>query len=206
MALSLPQLAQAETEFSVYLGFQGALGSDVSGDDGAGNEFNFSADWDGNSFQAPPYYGLRGTYWLNEHWGLGAEFTHAKTYASDGTLADSGFERLEFTDGLNILTANAMRRFPSDQKFTPYLGLGVGVAIPHVEVTPPGGADTFEYQLTGFAARAIAGVSYDFSDRWSVFGEYNGTFSMNEADLVGGGTLETNIMTNAVNVGTSFSF
>lgn len=202
----MPQALQAETELSVYTGFQGAFSSDVSGDDGAGGDFDFSADWDGKPIAMPPYYGLRGTYWVNDNWGFGAEFTHTKVYASDETLADSGFETLEFSDGLNILTANAMRRFPNDTRVTPYLGFGLGVAIPHVEATPPGGAETFEYQMTGVAARAVAGASYKLNDRWAVFGEYNGTYSANEADLVGGGTLKTNILTNAVNIGTSFSF
>jgi lipid A oxidase len=39
-----------------------------------------------------------------------------------------------------------------------------------------------------------------------VFGEYKGTYSSNEAELSGGGSLETDIVTNAFNVGVSFRF
>ena len=39
-----------------------------------------------------------------------------------------------------------------------------------------------------------------------VFGEYKGTYSVNEADLTNGGTLKSDIVTNAINVGVSFSF
>lgn len=198
--------AQAETELNFYLGYQTAPHSVVEGDDGAGTPFRFTAEWEGKSFEMPPYYGLRGTYWMENNWGFGAEFTHNKVYASDQTLADSGFASLEFTDGINVLTANVMRRFPGDRRWTPYLGFGAGVVLPHVEATPPGAAETFEYQFAGFAARAIAGVSYSLTDRWSVFGEYNGTISFIDADLVGGGSLETTLITNALNVGVGFSF
>ena len=78
--------------------------------------------------------------------------------------------------------------------------------MPHVESQTTGGAKTFEYQITGPAAAIAAGVKYDINDRWGIFGEYKGTYSMNEASLTGGGTLKTNIVTNALNLGVSFSF
>jgi lipid A oxidase len=66
LAASLaPFTARAESEFSVYLGFQEASHSRVEGDDGAGNDFSFLAAWEGRSFQMPPYWGLRGTYWVD---------------------------------------------------------------------------------------------------------------------------------------------
>ena len=40
----------------------------------------------------------------------------------------------------------------------------------------------------------------------SLFGEYKFTYSQSEADFNGGGTLNTDIITNALNVGVSFSF
>ena len=52
----------------------------------------------------------------------------------------------------------------------------------------------------------MAGASYEVTDSVSVFGEYKGTYSQNEADLVGGGTLESDIVTNALNLGVSFNF
>lgn len=198
--------AQAETELNVYLGYQTAPHSVVEGDNGAGADFSFTAEWDSKPFAMPPYYGVRATYWMANNWGFGGEFTHNKVYATDTTLADNGFSTLEFTDGINVFTANVMRRFPGDRRWTPYLGLGAGFAIPHVEATPPGAPETYEYQFTGFAARAIAGVSYSFTDRWSVFGEYNGTYSMHDADLVGGGSLQTSLITNSLNFGVGFSF
>jgi len=199
--------AHAETELSFYGGMQSAPHSRVHGNDPGGiGAFDFTAGWEGRSFDAPPYYGIRATWWTSPDYGWGIELNHAKVYSDDATRAASGFSVLEFTDGLNILTVNGWRRFPgTGWGFTPYVGAGVGVSVPHVEVTSTGGS-VFEYQLTGPAVQWVAGASYPLGDNWSVFGEYKGTYSMNKADLGSGGALETNIITNALNVGVSFGF
>lgn len=199
--------ARAEFELSLFTGYQTAPHSVVKGDDPSGiGDFDFTAGWEGRSNEMPPYWGVRGTWWKSDVLGFGLEFNHAKVYADDDTLSDNNFETLEFTDGLNILTANVMRRFPGEARaWTPYVGAGVGISVPHVEVETTGD-DTFEYQFAGPAVTWIAGVSYPLSDRWNVFGEYKGTYSQNNVDLKGGGELETNIVTNALNVGVSFDF
>lgn len=202
------QRAAAEVELSFYSGLQTAPHSIVSvTDDPTLGDTEFSAKWNGRSFAMPPYYGLRGTWWRTDSFGWGLEFTHDKVYADDATRADNGFNRLEFTDGLNILTLNAVKRWPDRLgRLTPYAGAGLGIAVPHVDIEPAGGPHTWEYQLTGPAARWFAGVRYDLNDRWSLFGEYQGTYSMNTVALDDGGTLKTNIVTNALNIGVSFGF
>lgn len=212
LALSLLALltavpAAAEFELSVYTGVQTSPHSNVKGNepDGLGT-FNFTAAWEGKSGEMPPYYGIRGTWWQPNNWGYGVEFNHAKVYADGKTKSENGFDRLEFTDGLNLLTVNVFRRFPlQTSRFLPYLGAGLGVAVPHVDVKTEN-STTFEYQYTGPAVQWVAGVSYPVSDRWSVFGEYKGSYSQNSADLDGGGKIETNIVTNALNLGVSFNF
>ncbi|SLN09960.1 hypothetical protein AQS8620_00008 [Aquimixticola soesokkakensis] len=208
LALCTPLVATAETELSVYTGYQTAPHSVVTVDDSSGST-EFTAGWDGKSFEMPPYYGLRATYWLPNEWGFGAEFTHDKVYANDDTRAANGYDVLEFTDGLNILTANVMRRWTDAfMGLTPYVGAGLGIAVPHVEVQKTGGVKTYGYQYTGPAVRLTAGVKYDITETWGVFGEYQGTYSMNKADLDSGAgdTLETNIITNALNFGVSYRF
>ncbi len=197
----------AQTELSFYGGFQTAPHSRVSGDDPGGiGAFDFVAAWEGRSFTLPPYYGVRLTWWQSATLGWGLDFSHDKIYASDATLVDNGLSILEFTDGLNILTLNAYRRWPNLVRvFTPYVGAGLGVSIPHVEFDS-GAGKTFEYQLGGPAVAVIAGASYPLNDRWSVFGEYKATFSVNRLELVGGGTLNTNIITNSFNLGASLGF
>lgn len=204
--IAFPGLAVAEVELSFYGGAQSAPHSDVfiSGDPGY-PERTFIA-WEGRSFEAPPYYGIRATIWNSPEFGYGLDFTHAKVYPAEGELDGTPFETLEFTDGINTLTVNAYRRW--DAAFgnvSPYVGGGVGLSIPHVEVSN-GQTETYGYQITGPAATVIAGASMPINDRFSVFSEYKFTYTQNTADLDGGGTLETDIITNAVNVGVSFNF
>lgn len=206
--LALPLPALAEVELSFYGGWQTAPHSDVSiRGDGAIGDRDFTAAWDGRSFEAPPYYGLRATWWRSETLGFGIDLNHAKVYADAETLAEAGLDHLEFSDGLNILTVNAYRRWDEALGgLTPYVGGGIGIAFPHVEVRAPGATETWGYQVTGPAVTWMAGVSYPINDDWSVFGEYKGTWSQNSADLADGGTLETDVITNALNLGVSFSF
>jgi lipid A oxidase len=207
----LPLSAAAEMELSVYGGWQTSPHSNVAIRDplleGAGVNPDFTAGWEGRSFDMPPYYGVRATWWRTETLGFGLEINHAKVYADGATLATSGLDVLEFTDGLNIVTVNAMRRWPDAfGDITPYVGGGIGVSVPHVEVEVAGQPSTFGYQVTGPAVTWIAGASYPITNSWSVFGEYKGTYSQNTADLDSGGTLETDIVTNALNLGLSFRF
>lgn len=204
--LFAPTLAFAQVELSFYGGVQSAPASDVSvRNDPVIDDQDFTQSWEGRSFSAPIYYGIRATRWQSPTFGYGLDFAHNKIYPKDDEKAD-GFDVLEFTDGLNTLTVNAYRRWPNLLgDVSPYVGGGVGVSIPHVEVTS-GTSRTFGYQVTGPAATWIAGASYPIDEQWSVFGEYKGTFSSNTADLDSGGTLATDVFTNAVNVGVSFNF
>ena len=202
-----PAIARAEVELSFYGGVQSAPHSvvTVTGDPLIPDE-EFTAGWDGLSFAAPPHYGIRATWWQDSNYGFGVELNHAKVYADAETRAANGYDVLEFTDGLNILTVNGFRRWQDGfAGFTPYLGAGIGVSVPHVEVTK-NGSETFGYQLTGPAVAWMAGATYPINDRWSVFGEYKGTYSINSADLDSGGTLESNIITNSINFGIGFNF
>jgi lipid A oxidase len=206
---TVPLSAQADTELSFYGGYQTAPHSVITGNDPEATWTNeFTAGFEGKSFEAPPYYGVRATRWNSNNWGWGAEFTHSKVYADDETRATNGYDRFELTDGLNIFTVNMMRRWPGQwgEKLTPYVGGGVGFAMPHVDIQATGGSHTFGYQLTGPAIRATAGVNYSLSDHWGAFAEYQGTFSAHNIDLDNGGSLETKIITNALNLGVSYSF
>jgi lipid A oxidase len=205
--MSAPAMACAEVELSFYGGSQSAPHSvvTVTGDPLIADE-EFTAGWEGLSFTAPPQYGIRATWWQDSNYGFGVELNHAKVYADDATRAANGYDVLEFTDGLNILTVNGFRRWQDAfAGLTPYLGGGIGISVPHVEVTK-NGSDTFGYQLGGPAVAWMAGATYPINDRWSVFGEYKGTYSMNSVDLDSGGTLETNIITNSINIGVGLNF
>ncbi len=202
--LAAPTAALAQVELSFYTGAQSAASSDVSIRDPLIGVDAFVLEWDGRSFEAPVYYGMRATKWRSATFGFGLDFAHNKVYATDATLP-ADYDQLELTDGLNTLTVNAYRRWEAMGGIAPYVGGGVGVAVPHVEVTN-NDSQTSGYQLTGPAATWMAGASMPLNDQWSVFGEYKGTFSANKANLDSGGTLETDVVTTALNVGVSFNF
>ncbi len=200
-----PALAQVELSF--YGGYQTAPHSTVTiTGDSVVPDTSIAAGWDGRSFDNPMHLGARLTWWQSDTFGYGLDVDHNKVYADAETLAATGFEHFEFSDGINIITLNAYRRFPGAfGALTPYVGGGVGISVPHVELTD-GDSRTFEYQFGGPAVAWMAGASYAVNDDWSVFGEYKGTYSLNDLDLAGGGTLETDIITNAINFGVSYSF
>lgn len=204
--LATPLAAQAaDFSLSVYGGYQTAPHSSVSGNDGV-DTFDFTTGWEGKSFDMPPYYGVRGTYWVSETFGWIADFTHSKVYADEDDMADNGFTTLEFTDGLNNLTVGPIWRWPGAwDKFTPYASVSAGIIIPHVEVTTDN-TDTLEYQIAGPTIALVLGASYELNDRWDLFTEYKGSYSQLDVDLDGGGNLESDIITNALNFGVTYKF
>ena len=200
-------MAAAEFQFSAYGGWQTAPHSLVTVT--GLNPDSFTAGWEGRSFETPPYYGFRGTYWFNQapQWGVSLDFTHAKVYADSETFRNDipTWSRFEFSDGINFLTLNAMRRFQKWNGFEPYIGLGAGLSIPHVEVTRPSGT-TFEYQIGGAAFQGQIGANYYVTDWLSVFGEYQLVYGMNNLTIDNGDKLEVNILTNAIVGGISVHF
>ncbi|WP_306114827.1 MULTISPECIES: outer membrane protein [unclassified Roseovarius] len=210
--------AAAEMELSLYVGVQSVQGGSGSGTFPGGAPVNRSFNWEGRPLENPYYYGGRAMWWTQKNLGFGIEGTHTKAYASDADLVAIGASSFELSDGHNIITANIMKRWPGafgNQSFTPYVGAGAGVAIPHVDVTVNGASNrTFGYETTGPALRGIAGIKYDINERWALFSEYQFTWSDNDltidADpLVPGqlpGKISTEILTHAVNFGISYSF
>ena len=154
----------------------------------------------------PPYYGVRATWWRDANLGFGAEFTHSKVYLDDDDRDALGFDGFELTDGLNVLTANVMYRWPDmNPRITPYVGGGIGFTFPHVDADI-GNSDTYGFQIGGPAVRVLAGAQFGLTDRTALFAEYQFTASSNDLDLDGGGSAETVVKTNALNLGVSFTF
>ena len=201
-----PNVNAQSLEIGVYGGIQSSPHSRISGKHSAsGAQYTELVGWEGKSLDAPIYYGIRTTFWRKEKLGYGAEFTHTKAYAPSNALQNAGFDRLEFTDGHNIITFNINRRWELGE-FKTYSLVGLGIAMPHVDALPSGGLHTFEYQYTGPAARAAVGLSRKLNDDFSIFTEYQFTASDNKVSLRNGGTLNTKLLTNALNVGVSYNF
>lgn len=208
--------AAAELELSFYIGWQEVDGSTVSGTLPGGAPVNRNVSWDGDSFDAPYYYGGRAIWWTESNWGFGVEGTHAKAYASNADRAALGLTRFELSDGHNIFTINAMKRWPGSfgaGRLTPYLGGGIGIAVPHVDIAVIGApTQTLGFEHTGFAVRGLAGLKYDVTEKWAIFGEYQFTWSDNDITVDAfmpaqtPGSFKTEILTHAINFGISYSF
>lgn len=159
-------------------------------------------DWQGKPFDDPIYYGARVARWfVNSSLGGMVDFTHSKAYAPlDQKAKLSGnkegrplppeaiigdlFHKLEFTHGHNMLTLNVLWRLPSLGSFiNPYVGIGLGAALPHTEVQLKGtGKRTYEYQYVGPAGQLLIGVEVRVP-RLSYFVEYKFTSSSYRAPL-----------------------
>jgi lipid A oxidase len=204
---SLP--AFAETQISVYGGINGNFDSSVSVNAPGVND-DRTVSWEGGAFDMPPYWGVRGTYWLSKtsNWGFAIDFTHTKATAEINFAADPTYDRLEFTDGNNLLMFEVLYRFNPMMNGTlvPYVGAGAGVTIPHVEVTLNTGSKTYEYQLAGLAARILAGLEYKLNESWSLFTEAKLSYSHISADLHGGGSLETDLWSPELAIGLTYRF
>lgn len=164
-----------------------------------------SVDWLTKPWIDPIYYGVRIAGWSGRApFGAMLDFTHSKTIANlenvetfDGTkngapMTASGklgdtFKRLEFSHGHNILTFNGLYRLPiATERIRPYVGLGLGVNIPHTEIWLAGDAKrTYEYQLAGPATQGLIGLEIRLPRETSVFLEYKFSFSWYEAPITG---------------------
>ena len=209
LSLAAPAVA-AEREISIYTGHQSLPHSQLKGFNPAPGPnfgpFSKHTKWEGKPFVMPPYYGARAMWWRESGLGFGIEYTHTKAYASAADKAALGFNRLEFSDGHNVITANIAKRWDNKWgNFTPYVGAGVGIAMPHVDAND-GVNRTFGFQYAGPAIRLTAGAKYDINARWAAFADYQFTASWNDVDLTGGGFLSTRLFTNAFNVGVSLKF
>lgn len=231
-ATGQPGDARAEVQVGAYGGWSESFDSDVDIRQPGGTNLSIDdVDWEGDSFTfdgGPPFYGVKLIYWKDSHpnWGIMLDYQHAKVNPKLGQLVNVNGTRdgaavaglqplnqtvsmLEFTDGLNILTLNLMYRQPRGG-WTPFGGIGVGLSIPNVEFNrAPGAAQsgyTNEYQITGIAVQGILGAEKDITDRISAFGEYRLSYTDNDADLGGGGSLETEIWTSSLIFGLSYRF
>jgi lipid A oxidase len=219
--------AAAEMQIGVYGGWSESFDSDIHLSQPGGTNLTLSdVPWDGDSFGPPPYWGVRGTYWLNSapSWGLMVDYNHAKVIADRGAVVSvtgtrdgvklgpkdrvgNTFQVMEFTNGINEIFFGGQYRWMFD-RWTPYVGVGVGFAFPHVEVrrAGPNQPYTYDYEVTGVAVEGLVGLEYHLTQRFSLFGDYKLSYSNNDASLKDGGSLQTDVVTNHFIFGASYRF
>jgi lipid A oxidase len=226
------EAAAARLEISAYTGQ--AVMSDTkleyrSGDD---TQLTFSGvAWETKSLDSPIYYGFRLSHWRphNPRLGIALDFTHPKAYLSPeqsvqvsgnraGAAVDgqepigNTIESFNNSHGLNLLTLNLLYRWSAgglgralSRRFEPYVGLGAGIAIPHVDAIIDG-QHTSEYQLAGPAVQGLAGVRYATTDRVGVFVEYKLSYARLDESLNGGGSIAFNPQIHQFVLGLSYGF
>ena len=232
LTLAQPAAAQ-ELQLGFHLGWNTSLSTDVT-ITGPSTDFTIAdVPFDGLSLpgdDGAPYYGGRATYWFTDgpSWGVMLDYTHAKIRAeADAVVTLSGdagpggvapgayavadlFERLEFTDGINLVTLSALRRFQPVSGLQPYVGVGGGFSVPHVEVTGAALSDlpkTFHYRNGGLTAQALAGVDVRLTDLFSIYGEYRLNYTPVSAPLSDSAyEIEMDLWTNQLLIGGALHF
>jgi hypothetical protein len=220
--------ALAETTLSAYVGFSFTHASDVRLRQPGGTDLTFQGvSWTSRSLELPLYYGVRITHYFaaRPDWGLMLDFVHDKVYANTeaarrvtGTREGHPVEALEplgaslqrfnMSHGTNYLTLNLLRRWNACAKpgcagrLQPYVAVGGGLVIPHVEAAL-GEHSVSEYQVDGPSLQLLGGLTIPFASRWSLFGEYRLSRASLSVD-VPGGELSTSLNTHHMIAGPSF--
>ena len=221
----MPIEAYAEFDATFYSGMSSSRASEVTLSLPTDTHLTFQdVAWDDKSFENPIYWGVRLTYWLPraERWGVALDFIHAKLHADlgatvnvTGTRAGSAiaaqeplrntFDELAMSHGYNLLTLNALYRWQVKTRLQSFVGVGGGIAYPHIEVQT-GSSSTDEYQMAGLVVNGMAGLNYALGKDVAIFAEYKLSYADMRADLNGGGSLETAVWTHHVNVGVTYHF
>ena len=184
---ALTPLARAEVNLSIFTGVALTQDNDLRLQQAGGTDLTFrDVSYEGRDFETPPYYGLRALWFPSEdsHWGFGAEFIHIKLYAETGETVrvtgrrsgvgvngderiDNTIESFSLSHGLNFALGDIVYRWLPGHRgedflghLQPYAGIGLGLAIPHVE-SNVGGTFHEEYQLHGPGVEALAGVNVE---------------------------------------------
>ena len=225
-------VAKAEVELSIFTGVALTQDNDLQLQQSGGTDLTFhDVSFEGRDFSSPPYYGLRALWFPSEdsHWGFGAEFFHMKMYANTGDTVsvtgrrngvgvndneqiDDTIESFSLSHGLNYALGDIVYRWFPGQRgedflghLQPYVGIGLGAAIPHVE-SNVGGTFHEEYQLHGPGVQALAGMNIGLNRHWGLMFEYKFTYANLGSLDIPGGSIEVTPLTHHLVTGLTFSF
>lgn len=181
--------------------------------------FEFTPRWEGRSLDPEPGMGLRVMRPVGgSGWRAGIEYTHLDLgfgYAGQeptyeeipGVRIQAGLGSPaapeQFSEGVDILTANGERELFALGPLSTRAGLGLGVAMPEGVGDAPVTADPLG---AGPAARWYFSATLDLIGNASAYAEYNGLYSASVADALAGGNPDRDILENALSLGIGFSF
>ena len=230
---SMASTANAEINLALYAGQSMVDNGDLNLTQGNTNMNFHDVSWEDNSFEEPIFYGARIGYWFKDapNWGVSVDFSHLKNYlqysetvnvngvrngvAVGGNQPISNtIQDFNMSHGLNALTFNGEYRwFPAGQRDQSFLGrmqlysgLGAGFVIPHVEASI-NGVNTYEYQWgAGPAVNGMMGINYDIYSFISGFAEYKLTYADVQAELNGGGSINTETVNHQIIFGLAAHF
>ncbi len=193
---------RSQTELSLYGGSMIPNDSSLSGNDPGGiGAFSFVTGWQ----RVPPELGVRLTRWLGSNHGWGLDVNQSELRVEQSTLTDNRLTRLGYGGRVSVVTMNAYHRWPAGGRLHPYIGAGVGFAFPGFEYESAGG-NAVASPLTGPAFQWVAGARFPLSERIALFGEYKGSYLVNNIELTNGGSIRADSRLNAINIGVALGF
>lgn len=205
LLIMMPISAPAQTEVSVYSGTELWVSGRISGhSSGGGEDFGYSTGWQDPFSPARRNFGLRLTLWQDNNFGWGVEYNE-RNFRADAPVS-AEMTGATYSENLQLLTLNAFYRWKKPSgNLVPYVGAGLGLAMPDAEFSTTGQAGS-DSATTGPAAQWVVGASYPIARRVSVFGEYQGSYSMSGAGFSNEGAVNTRVITGAVNIGLTLGF
>ena len=171
---------QAKENWVLSLGTGLALNqsSDIVLDMDDGSEINLnSVNWHSKPFTSPLYYNVRLSKWADEH-AYEFEFIHHKLYAESSAL-NNRVSRLEITDGYNLLYGNYAYLFKENW----VARAGLGITLPHPDVTVDGNRSHGPYQVAGVTVQFALEREFPVSDTYLFGIESKVTYAYSDMDL-----------------------
>ena len=228
----LAKPVRGEFDLSVFTGIALTQDNDLVLHQRGGTDLTFhDVSYEGRDFDTPPYYGAR-LLWFpgeNSHWGFGGEFFHVKLYLNvgdtvqvsgsrngvgvgDNERIDRTIESFSLSHGLNFALGDIVYRWLPGRggndflaRLQPYVGAGIGAAIPHVE-SNVGGTFHEEYQFHGPGVQGIAGINFDLSRHWGLMFEYKFTYANLDSLEIPRGSIDLTPLSHHLVGGITFSF
>jgi len=200
--VALPSTAGADWLLSLYAGGAATSSNTLAITPPSGDTVTIGdVSYEGRSWASPIYYGYRAGWTpAGAHFGIEAEFTHAKAIAT--SLPSAGLTAFQLSHGLNFILGNlTYRTSPACGGRCTFVARGgAGITYPHVEATFRG-ASTSAYEYAGLGVHGGAGIELKLIDHWYVVADARVTHARVRTDLADGDRLAGPFTTRHADIG-----